>query len=44
MSGIIDSDIPVMAERALKEANPLYPVPKIFGRNDMLKLYQIIKE
>lgn len=44
VSGIIDNDIPLMAERALKEANPLYPVPKIFGKNDMLTLYQLIKE
>lgn len=44
VSGIRDIDIPVMAERALKEANPLYPVPKIFGRKDMLELYQMIKE
>ncbi|CAM3546413.1 iron-containing alcohol dehydrogenase [Cytobacillus oceanisediminis] len=44
VSGIKDSDIPIMAERALKEANPLYPVPKIFNRDDMLKLYRLIKE
>jgi alcohol dehydrogenase class IV len=44
VSGIKESDIPIMAERALKEANPLYPVPKIFDRDDMLKLYRLIKE
>ena len=44
VSGIQDSDIPSMAERALKEANPLYPVPKIFSRDDMLRLYQLIKD
>jgi alcohol dehydrogenase len=44
VSGIIDSDIPVMVERALKEANPLYPVPKILYKEDLLKLYHMIKE
>ncbi|KON87716.1 alcohol dehydrogenase [Sporosarcina globispora] len=44
VSGIINSDIPIMADRALKEANPLYPVPKIFSREDMLRLYELIKD
>ncbi|MCS0788934.1 iron-containing alcohol dehydrogenase [Cytobacillus firmus] len=44
VSGIQDRDIPIMAERALKEANPLYPVPKIFNRDDMFRLYQLIKD
>lgn len=44
VSGIQDRDIPIMAERALKEANPLYPVPKIFSRDDMFRLYQLIKD
>ena len=32
-------DIPLLAGRALKEANPLYPVPVIFGRQDMEQIY-----
>ncbi|WP_026582092.1 iron-containing alcohol dehydrogenase [Bacillus sp. J33] len=44
VSGIKDSDIPIMADHALKEANPLYPVPKIFNKDDMLKIYGLIKE
>ncbi|MBS4211085.1 iron-containing alcohol dehydrogenase [Neobacillus rhizophilus] len=44
VNGIIEKDIPLMVERALKEANPLYPVPKIFYKNDLLKLYHLIKE
>ncbi|MBS4192945.1 hypothetical protein KHA94_22785 [Bacillus sp. FJAT-49705] len=44
VSGIKDKDIPLMIERALKEANPLFPVPKILGREDMKKLYEVIKE
>ncbi len=39
---IQDSDIPLMVERALSEANPLYPVPKIFTRADMQQVYQKI--
>lgn len=44
ISGIIDTHIPTMVERAVKEANPLYPVPKILFKEDMFKLYEIIKE
>lgn len=39
---ILDSDIPLMAERALQEANPLYPVPKIFFKDDMRTLIKMI--
>lgn len=31
---IEDKDIPTLVERALKEANPLYPVPKIMDEKD----------
>ena len=31
---IKSEDIPLIAERALKEANPLYPVPKIMNRRE----------
>lgn len=44
VKGILDSDIPMMAKRALSEGNPLYPVPKIMSKEDMLNMYQIIKE
>lgn len=44
VNGIIEKDIPLMVERSLKEANPLYPVPKILYKNDLLKLYHLIKE
>ncbi|WP_436245423.1 iron-containing alcohol dehydrogenase [Paenibacillus sp. LjRoot56] len=44
VSGIVDSDIPLMVERALEEANPLYPVPKILFKEDMFRLYRLIKE
>lgn len=39
---IRDTDIPIMAKRALQEANPLYPVPKIFGKEDMYTLIRMI--
>ena len=35
---ILDCDIPLMADRAFKEANPLYPVPQIFSKEDMRTL------
>lgn len=41
--GIQDKDIDLMVERAFHEANPLYPVPKIFTREDFMKIYQAIK-
>ncbi|MFC5602788.1 iron-containing alcohol dehydrogenase [Sporosarcina koreensis] len=39
---ILDSDIPLMAERAIQEANPLYPVPQILRKEDMDKLIRTI--
>jgi len=44
VTGIVDRDIPLMVERALKEANPLYPVPRILYKEDLVKLYHMIKE
>lgn len=44
VKGILESDIPLMAKRALSEGNPLYPVPKIMSKEDMLNMYQLIKE
>lgn len=44
LRGIKEEDIPLLAERALAEANPLYPVPKILGKKDMYTLYNLIKE
>lgn len=43
IEGIKDRDIPLMVERALAEANPFYPVPKIMNRVDMTGIYQAIK-
>ncbi|OIJ14002.1 alcohol dehydrogenase [Anaerobacillus arseniciselenatis] len=44
INGIVDRDIPLMVERALKEANPLYPVPKILLKKDLQHLYEVIKK
>jgi alcohol dehydrogenase len=35
-------DIPLLSERAAKEANPLYPVPKEFDAKELAKLYEEI--
>jgi alcohol dehydrogenase class IV len=40
---IDESDIPEMISRALAEANPLYPVPRILFCEDLKKLYLKIK-
>lgn len=41
--GIIkEEDIPVMVERAYKEANPLYPVPKFMGKKELEEMYRKI--
>ena len=39
---IIEDDLKIMISRAYKEANPLYPVPVIFSRNDFKNIYKII--
>ena len=42
IDGIRDEDIPLMAERAAAEANPLYPVPEILGKEQLEELYRLI--
>lgn len=44
VSGIKEEDIPTMVERALSEANPLYPVPKLMGKEEMTEMFKIIAE
>jgi len=43
IEGILDKDIPLMAERADKEANPLYPVPKLMDRDELEQIYHLIR-
>ena len=40
---INDTDIDEMVAYALKEANPLYPVPVLWDKNKMKKMYYIIQ-
>lgn len=40
---IKDEDIPTIVERALKEGNPLYPVPKIMDKEECAKVVRIIR-
>lgn len=43
ITGILDKDIPLMVERADKEANPLYPVPRVMSKKELEKIYYLIK-
>lgn len=43
IEGIVNRDIPLMVERALDEANPLYPVPIIMNKDEMFYMYQTIQ-
>jgi alcohol dehydrogenase class IV len=44
LKGILDSDIPKMAKNAYSEANPFYPVPKIFTHKDFEILLLSIRQ
>jgi len=43
LGGIQEADLPGMIHNALREANPLYPVPKILFAEDLHKLYTMIQ-
>lgn len=38
-TNIVETDIPMMAEHADAEANPLYPVPKLMDAKELEKIY-----
>jgi alcohol dehydrogenase class IV len=40
---IKDADIPIIAERALSECNPTYPVPKIMSKEDCMGVIRSLK-
>lgn len=42
IAGIKATDIPLMVQRALAEANPLYPVPRILNKRDVEVLFEQI--
>ncbi|MBQ2891801.1 MAG: iron-containing alcohol dehydrogenase [Bacilli bacterium] len=44
LKGIKEEDIVIMSKHADKEANPLYPVPKLYNRKDLEKIYYLVKE
>lgn len=44
LSGIKADDIPLLASYADKEANPLYPVPKLFDKHELKKFYFDVME
>ena len=39
LSDILAEDVPLMARYADKEANPLYPVPRLMNAKELEKLY-----
>jgi len=39
IDGIVEEDIPWLANHSYKEANPTYPVPRIFSRKDFESVY-----
>jgi len=41
---IKDADIPQIIKWAFKEAHPLYPVPVLWGEQDMRKLIETLKQ
>ncbi|HPS42830.1 MAG TPA: iron-containing alcohol dehydrogenase, partial [Anaerolineaceae bacterium] len=40
---IREEDLPGMIHNALREANPLYPVPRVLFAEDLRKLYDMIR-
>lgn len=44
LEGIAEEDIPHLAKLADKEANPLYPVPKLFNAKQLQRFYYRIKK
>lgn len=44
LSGIKKEDIPQMAKRADREANPLYPVPKLMNARELEKFYYTVAD
>lgn len=39
-----EADIPELARRADREANPLYPVPRLMGREELAEIFRNIRE
>ncbi len=44
LSGIREEDIPALSKIAAKEANPIYPVPKLMSASELESLYHAVME
>lgn len=44
LAGICPADIPALARQAAKEANPLYPVPKLMTAQELERIYRAAME
>ena len=44
LPGIREKDIPVMAKHADREANPLYPVPKLMTGRELEQFYRLVAD
>ncbi|MFR2127398.1 MAG: alcohol dehydrogenase, partial [Dorea sp.] len=44
LDGIRNEDIPKLARYADKEANPLYPVPVLWGPSKLEQMYHLVQE
>ena len=44
LAGICPADIPTLARQAAKEANPLYPVPKLMTAQELERIYRAAME
>jgi alcohol dehydrogenase len=44
IKGIKDEDLPILVKRAFKEANPLYPVPRLMGLDEITKIFKAVQE
>lgn len=44
LSGIKEEDIPALSKIAAKEANPIYPVPKLMSASELCSLYRVVME
>ena len=43
LEGIKEEDIPELARRADKEANPIYPVPVLWNAKELEEFYYAVK-
>ena len=44
IKGIVEEDIPELAAHAAKEGNPLYPVPKLMDKYELMQFYYDVME